>query len=176
MTWTRIPLKRPNVLALLLTMVACTGSSDRPAELTRTIAFLDGRARVVTVDAADSSVARIGRRDPAALAGAPAWSPDGATVAYSTSGGEIILADASGAGQRRLTGPLCHNPIFSPDGSRLACDNNEPWIITVVNATDGRVVMETPDGFSLPAWSPNGRQIAYFSFGTFDPTIGKYGE
>ena len=85
-----------------------------------------------------------------------------------------MLADASGHGERRLTRRGCYEPVFSPDGSRLACEINEPWIITVLDADDGSVVAETGDCCYRPAWSPDGRQIAFNSIGTYDEKSGRY--
>ena len=85
-----------------------------------------------------------------------------------------MVADASGHGERRLTRRGCYEPVFSPDGSRLACEINEPWIITVLDAGDGSVVAETADCCYRPAWSPDGRRMAYNSIGTYDQKSGKY--
>jgi Tol biopolymer transport system component len=85
-----------------------------------------------------------------------------------------MLADASGAGERRLTEPLCYDPVFSPNGSLLAFDTTEPWVVTVVDASSGSVVAKTPDGRFPAAWSPDSRRIAYISFGTYDSESGRY--
>jgi Tol biopolymer transport system component len=159
-------------LVLLLSAIGCAGSSSRPEEFTGAIAFVGYGDRIFTVDAADSKVTRIGGQTST---GAVSWSPDGATIAYSTPDGVIKYADSSGGGERRLGRPAyCLGPIFSPDGARLACDYTEPWILTVLNAGDGSVVARTADGSWRPSWSPDGRQIVYVSFGTYDRKSGKY--
>jgi len=151
---------------LALSTMGCGGSSSRPDEFTGTIAFIADGLRVHTVDAADSAQMRIGR---AWSSGPPSWSPDGATVAYSTQKSEVMLASASGAGERQLTRASCYDPVYSPDGTRLLCEYIEPNVVTVLDATDGSVLTETGDCCLEPVWSPDGRQIAYLSYGTYNP-------
>lgn len=156
---------------LALTTVGCAGSSSRPEEVAGAIAFVGHGNRVFTVDATDSKVTRIGRRSTASE---PAWSQDGATVAYSTPDGLIVIAKSSGDGERRLGRYGCYGAIYSPHGNRIACEYSEPWVITVINLEDGSVVARTPDCCYRPAWSPDGRQIAYNSIGTYDRKSGRY--
>jgi Tol biopolymer transport system component len=158
-------------LVAVLSTIGCAGSADRPDEFTGAIAYTAPRIygaienSVFTVDAADATVTRIGRRSST---GAPTWSPDGASLAYSTPDYKIMIADASGGSEKRLARHFCTGPVFSPEGSLLACDITEPNAITVLDASDGSVVAQTGDCCWQPAWSPNGRQVAYVSYGTFD--------
>jgi Tol biopolymer transport system component len=160
------------VAALLaVTTFGCAGSSSRPDGLTGAIAFVGPGNRVLTVDATDSKVTRIGRRS---VSGGPDWSPDGTTLAYSTPDSLIVIANASGEGERSLGRKGCYGPIFSPDGHRLACENTEPNVVTVIDVDDGGLVARTPDCCYRPTWSPDGRKIAYSSFGTYKPKTGLY--
>ena len=163
---------RALALVLVLSTIGCGGSSSSPAQFTGLIAFSGYNGRLFTVDAATSSVTRIGRQT---ATGGGSWSPDGATIAYTTPDGVVVLADSSGTSERRLGRPPdCLSPVFSPDGGRLACNYYEPNAITVLDASDGSVVMQTPDCCWQPAWSPDGRQIAYVSYGAFDPKSGRF--
>jgi Tol biopolymer transport system component len=122
----------------------------------------------------------------------PAWSPDGSRVAFSASGTDdtwaIHVLDESGT-QTRLTpeGMYAIAPSWSPDGRRIAFSariqvqrtywdvHSETWMtwndtdeeIFVMDA-DGRNVVRvtdnewSPDAF--PAWSPDGKRIAYASY------------
>jgi TolB-like protein len=56
---------------------------------------------------------------------APAWSPDGSTIAY-ISAGDIYLVKADGSDPRRLTNRGQDNdPSWSPDGTRLVFSRGE---------------------------------------------------
>ena len=88
----------------------------------------------------------------------------------------LYVASADGRGQRRLTGPaLDRTPVWSPDRRRIAfesvhacrsagspasCDHTTG--VYVVNA-DGSFRLRLARNGSAPAWSPDGRTIAFFS-------------
>lgn len=103
----------------------------------------------------------------------PAWSPDGARLAFqSNSGGvnHIWIINADGSGQRQLTeGPGDdRRPAWSPDGARLAFDSLRKGTrdIWMVNA-DGsglRQLTSDPGEESFASWSPDGAHIAYYSY------------
>jgi len=132
-------------------------------------------ASVVYVARADGSAVRQ-IMHPSHAISAPAWSPDGKTLAvragrYSDERG-IYLVGSDGSGLRKLT-TQTHQfngysvPAWSPDGAKLlfysgSSGAQDVWII----GSDGRdehQLMDTP--FPLdeiwPAWSPDGSRIAY---------------
>jgi Tol biopolymer transport system component len=109
----------------------------------------------------------------------PVWSPDGRRIAYlSRRDGtrEIYVVSADGSGQRRVTprDVSVHTPAWSPDGRRIAFEGVRAGTTGVyaVNA-DGSLSMRDPaiwvataslarNGHA-PAWSPDGRTVAFFS-------------
>jgi TolB protein len=106
------------------------------------------------------------RRDP----GAPAWSPDGRQIAFSSvrhgdPTSRIYVMNADGSNARRLsrTGQDM-NPAWSPDGRKIAFTafsaSTATSAIYVMNA-DGSDQTRLARTASPPVWSPDGRKIAF---------------
>ncbi|MFF3852940.1 VWA domain-containing protein [Micromonospora sp. NPDC002575] len=126
-----------------------------------------GGTRTVT-DQADLS-ARVGPGCPARVDDhAPAWSPDGSTIAFADSGGpaDLCLVAPDGSAARHPLAPgdrdgrSAADPAWSPDGRRIAVtlqDTEAPPDIVVVPATGGpaatviRQVGSEPTFQRLPA-------------------------
>lgn len=100
----------------------------------------------------------------ATVESAPAWSPDGSTIAYcrhatflgDSSG--IVLMKADGSSRRHIVdGDL---PAWSPDGTELAFVRGAQ--ICVVNSREGTVRQLTHACRNFyPSWSPDGRRLAF---------------
>ena len=114
----------------------------------------------------------------------PRISPDGKRIAYVRNQanretgkpeGHIWLVDADGSGRRRLTytGTRNGDPVWSPDGSKLAFtslrDGDKPFCIAVLGLDGGepQIVSRHAVPVSGLAWSPDGSHIAYAA--TVDP-------
>lgn len=106
---------------------------------------------------------------------APAWSPDGQTIAFvSNRDGnmEIYAVSPDGSNLRRLTSHEADDwaPAWSPDGRRIAFwSEREGGVAEVyVMDADGSNVRRITSGahgdWNL-AWSPDGRRIAYTRLG-----------
>jgi TolB protein len=103
---------------------------------------------------------------------APAWSPDGRTVALTLSrdgGSQLYVMDASGGEPRRLTQSpgIDTEPVFSPDGRSIyfVSDRGGAPQIYRMPAGGGAAERVTFAGtYNIsPAISPDGRWLAYVS-------------
>jgi serine/threonine-protein kinase len=112
----------------------------------------------------------------------PVWSPNGARIAFRTNAGAgtaVMWTRSDGAGepQKLLDSPNVVIPwSFSPDGRRLAYFESNPdesddiWTLPLDTSkadspTPGKPepYLRTPSGDYVPAYSPDGRWIAYRS-------------
>lgn len=122
--------------------------------------------------------------DDAGWDGTPAWSPDGTQIAFASErlGSPVImLMNADGSDQRALTEATYASlmPAWSPDGQQIAFASTriydveqqggrqevdagfEIWVMNA-DGSDLRRITGNPEDQSLyPAWSPDGKQLAF---------------
>jgi len=110
----------------------------------------------------------------------PAWSSDGTKIAFSSSMGtgssEIFIADATGAGPRRLTtGKTDVSPVFNPrTNAQIAFVSGRTGLpqIYMMDADGSNVQRMTDQGYAVsPAWSPNGLLLAFSWVRHYGPGI-----
>jgi uncharacterized protein YjbI with pentapeptide repeats/Tol biopolymer transport system component len=103
----------------------------------------------------------------------PAWSPDGAEIAFSAGSGDIYVVNADGSGTpRKLTDDpgIDIQPSWSPSGSEIAFthqaldgDTTDIYEINVEGSGTTRLTF-SPLSEAQPTWSPDGEQIAFVRY------------
>jgi eukaryotic-like serine/threonine-protein kinase len=103
---------------------------------------------------------------------APAFSPDGARIAFRSerSGGGIFVMEATGESVRRIT-DIGYDPSWSPDGRHLVVaaeaiedplgrsGDSHLWVVNVADGTRRRIL--AIDGVG-PRWAPGGGRIVFW--------------
>jgi Tol biopolymer transport system component len=103
----------------------------------------------------------------------PAWSPDGEAIAFgrlTKHAGWIGMVNSDGGGLGKLTDPpkgiWDSDPSWSPDGTKIAftraSERRADVFMMNADGTHTRKLTGKTDGF-LPAFSPDGKKIAYVS-------------
>ena len=96
----------------------------------------------------------------------PAWSPTGNTLAFQAhhadgSHKSIYIIGADGRGKRRLAAG--QNPIWSPDGKRLAIIYDYRLVTIDRSGKNRRRLSRSGEFVVAAAWSPKGGTIAYLA-------------
>lgn len=96
------------------------------------------------------------------------WSPDGREIAY-VDGTTIYIVSAKGGTPRAVAHSDAYSVNWAPHGTQAVAlvSSEAGWELTVVDLSNGatRVVATDVDASSRPAWSPDGKRIAYVRYG-----------
>lgn len=88
----------------------------------------------------------------------PAWSPDGARIAFSGKGIWVMNADGSGLVQRTTFGGM---PAWSPNGAQIAfvsslnSADRDLWVMNA-DGSGAQPILALPGDDIEPAWTPSG--------------------
>lgn len=146
------------VLAGACVAATATQAGDTPQQ----VAVATTSGRIVLVDSAGHRLATLSKRVGRGVSDwAPAWSPDGKSLAFvrSTNGRRsfhVYVMRADGTGVRQITrGRFDESPAWSPDGQWIAYTSTGGIRVVHPNGTGSRAVRGT--GTTLPSWTPGGR-------------------
>lgn len=163
------PLAQPTPPAVRLTITEGTSMAAALSPDGRTLA-IDLLGALWLVPADGGPARRI--LDDGYDAHAPAWSPDGARLAfqgYERGTWQLWTVQRDGTDLRAVTdGPFDdREPHWSPDGTRLAFSSDrsghyDVWTLALATG-DLRRLTTDPANDAMPAWSPDGREIAFVS-------------
>lgn len=160
--------------ALAIAIVPESGAAETPgksAACEGVIAFSsshEGNPEIYVMNLDGSGLTRLTRREN--RDGYPAWSPDGAKIAFyayeDSTTWSINVMDGDGGNRTRLTGTdgvRDAAPVWSPDGSTIAFtrvhgERNEIWMMDPDGGNQRR--LGEFEGFA-PQWSPDGSKLAF---------------
>jgi Tol biopolymer transport system component len=141
------------------------------AEVMAYVSVQNSRARIREINRFGSGVFDLSLRTTPSN-GQPAWSPDGARVAFTSArdgAGDIFVMDSNGVNQVRLTVDEAPEgfPAWSPDGERVAFSsrregNGDIYSVSVDGSAEQRLT-DDPEADTAPAWSPDGSRIVFES-------------
>lgn len=95
-------------------------------------------------------------------------SPDGSKLCWIEGPGSVVVASTNGAAARIVArSPIGATAAWSPDGRWLACSlhdsggNSDVWIVSADGAREPFNLSRNPADDRWPAWSPDGRIVAF---------------
>lgn len=108
----------------------------------------------------------------------PTWSPDAKRIAFQhdTEGGwfspvRLYVASADGTSVTKITDETALSPAWAPAGGRIVFSDSTDLIL-VNDDGSGREVIVKGDGLGQPAWSPDGRFLAFVKGQSLESELG----
>jgi TolB protein len=159
--------------AVAVALAACGGSSPKGPPDLLFVSTKDGDYALFASDADGRHARRLTKEkgDPSTPSGLfhqgePAWSPDGAKIAFVSrrdGRSHVYVMNADGTGTRRLTSSAKDDdrPAWSPDGSRIVFSREGALFGIPAAGGPASRVGHGLGSATNPAWSPDGLRIAY---------------
>jgi Tol biopolymer transport system component len=106
--------------------------------------------------------------EPASNVRSHDWSPDGTSIVIDTTQDELLIVDLATGRLSQLTDVLAREPVWSPDGMRIAFKIARPFCglatISVTEPAATTAVEHHPNEYisvCAPLWSPDGNSLIY---------------
>ncbi|NPV87166.1 MAG: hypothetical protein HPY45_14305 [Anaerolineae bacterium] len=157
-------------------LTATTPQQENPSdEWCRKIAFALASETVTDIFSICPDGSRMTKlTDSTSMDTMPAWSPDGKRIAFAsnrTGSSQIFIMDANGNNPIQITFDGQNDfPIWLPDSRQIAfrtSDGQGLWWWRIVDIESQRMTQFSQPSydffFQTPAWSPDGKKIAYMS-------------
>ena len=164
------------VLAVLAIFYGCGQSSSAPDQGGKMA--IESGVDIWTMNANGSSRTSLTRSLEVAEKD-PVWSPDGRKIAFTSTFADegaqpqLYVMNADGSDRTFLRRSPALHPTWSPDGKKIAFStalrlpaylNPAPgniWIVNADGSGEPRRLTTDPDLYEYPAWSPDGKKIAF---------------